>query len=242
MIAQYPRFVPHPAKNGKLHRVENADDHKRINPEDYAAFELEQKGDPTKGRGAFIGTANALEERERCALVAETFPENGKAGGKPTKLGALIAAAIRGQAEDLAHYPKVLRNPELSIVKVDKFTQPGPKPETFIRPDVTVKDPIEETEARGDGYVVVVSDATLPQGKQVPGTARGPVLSEFPKILRDPTSQEKPSEGFTELRAGRYFRPDITVHNLEEEEAAKTDGYSQVISRSSPVEGGAAIR
>jgi hypothetical protein len=88
-IALYPLYIPDPANGDKPRRVENADQHQRINLRHYEAFQAELAGDPTHGRGLYVATVTAAEERERCAVIAESVDKG--------KTGARIAAAIRGQ-------------------------------------------------------------------------------------------------------------------------------------------------
>lgn len=213
MIAHYPRFVAAPTsvKPDREVIVKNADDHKKLYPEDYNRFMNELSGDPTGGR-FFAGAASAAEERERCAVVAETYPKAGK-------LGLLIASAIRGQF-DLV-FPKVLRNPESSPVKGGEFTQAGAKPDTFIRADVTVADPLEEGAARADGFTVTVT----PEAPNAPNAPVN-VPKTFPKLLRDPRTEEKADAAHTEIRDGRYAKPDVSVANPGEEVAAVAKGFT----------------
>jgi hypothetical protein len=227
MRAEYPKFIKH-ATGGKLVRVETPEDHKRINPQDFADLQAEIAGDPTHGRGAFSATVTANEERERCALVAETYPRAGKTG-------ALIAAAIRGQLEDLARYPKVLRNPDSRLRSEDGFTVPGPRPDTFVRPDVTVKDPIEESAARTEGYSIVVSQTGGPPQEQPPVGQPPAQKPEFPKVLRDPETFEKPDPVHNQNRDGRFARADVTVQNAAQEAAAIANGYSEVVPSTVPL-------
>lgn len=221
MLANYPRYVDNPKNPAKPFRVENADQHKRINPQDYQKFQDELAGDSTQGRGIFMASVSAEQERERCAIVAETFPRAGKTG-------SLIAAAIRGMTSDL--FPKVLRNPESSPVKGGEFTEPGPKPDSFIRHDALVHDAVEEAEARALGYTVLVSDANTAEVPAGPATvpAKDPkdAGKEYPKLLRDPKTEEKPDAAHSEIRDGRYARPDVPVANLAQENNAKANGYT----------------
>jgi hypothetical protein len=213
--AQYPRYILIPG--GKAIRVENEVQHKRISPDDFQAFQDALAADPTHGRAMFIENAGADAERERCAILAETFPKAGK-------VGLLIAAAIRGQIDEI--FPKLLRNPESSPVKDGDFTVPGSKPDTFLRPDVTVNDAVEEEAARAEGFTVVVSppvDASKPDG-----TKPGPkdAVKGFPKLLRDPRTEDKPDAAHTEIRDGKYARPDVSVANPAEEAAARAAGHT----------------
>lgn len=221
MIAQYPQIIPNSA--GKPVRVETPEAHKRINPHDYQAKLDAIAADATGGRGTFLAIASAAEERERCAVVAETFPENSKPGAKPSKLGALIAAAIRGSYDQA--FPRVLRNPESSPVKGDKFTAPGILPDTFIRADLTVNDPVEEAAARADGFTVLVDQTPAPLA---PAAAIPISQDKFPKVLRDPHTEEKPDATHTEVRDGRYGRADVIVANPGEEATARNNGFTLV--------------
>ena len=172
--AHYPKYIENPALPGKLKRVESPEEHQRINPAHFAAQEAAAANDPTGGRGTFSATETAAQERERCAIIAETYPEGGKVGNKPTKLGAIIAQAIRGS-------------------------------------------------------VPVALDAPL-------------VLSEFPKVYRDPKTEEKPTEVHVIPIRGRFARPDVTVIDAEQEAEAKAEGYTELVSKASPVEGVAPLK
>jgi hypothetical protein len=91
MLAAYPKWIPSPTeqKPDRIVKVATPDDHARVNPEHYAAYQAELAEDHTGGRAIFMAQASAQEERERCALIAETFPRGGK-------IGVAIAAEIRG--------------------------------------------------------------------------------------------------------------------------------------------------
>lgn len=91
MLSLYPRYVSAPTadKPERVVKVMDEDDHAQRFPDDHARFKEELAGDPTGGRAIFMAQASAQEERERCALIAETFPKAGK-------IGSLIAAEIRG--------------------------------------------------------------------------------------------------------------------------------------------------
>jgi hypothetical protein len=231
MHANYPRNIDSPTVKdpGRQIKVLTEADHKRVFPEDYERFQAELAGDPTGGRGVFDEAATAAEERERCAVVAETYPKSGK-------LGSAIAAAIRSQVTDLTRYPKVLRNPETSPVKGGDFTAAGLRPDTFIRHDLTVDDPAEEAEARAAGFTLVVSQAPLP-GTEAPKPTpiNQAADASFPKVLRDPTVQEKPDATHTEIRDGKYAKPDATVSNPVQEAAAREHGYTEVVKQSGPI-------
>jgi hypothetical protein len=232
MHANYPRMVDSPTEKdpGRQIKVLTEDDHKRVFPEDYDRFQAELKGDPTGGRGVFDAAASAAQERERCAVVAETYPKGGK-------LGAAIASAIRSQMQDLGRYPKVLRNPETSPVKGGDFTAAGPRPDTFLRHDITVEDPAEEAAARADGFTLVISQASLPgtspsaADKEKALAANQAADASFPKVLRDPSVLEKPDATHTEVRDGKYARADITVTNPVQEAAAREHGYTEVVGK-----------
>lgn len=91
MIARWPRYISTPKADNPAHvtRVETEKDHRARFPEDYKNLMVEIAADPTGGRATFVGDAKAEEERERCAVIAETFPNGGK-------VGQAIAYAIRG--------------------------------------------------------------------------------------------------------------------------------------------------
>jgi hypothetical protein len=197
--------------------VKTPEEHERLFPEDFKIFQAIQSGDPTGGRATFLGQASATDERERCAIVAETYPKAGK-------LGALIAAAIRGQLDDV--FPKLLRNPQTSPVKGGNYTAPGVKDDTYLQPDVKVDDPEQEAAARAKGFTVIVSPPAEDAPKGTIKDAPKDAGEKFPKILRDPRTQEAPDVSHTEIRDGRYARADVSVANPAEETAAIAKGYT----------------
>jgi hypothetical protein len=221
MQAYYPRFVkgPIPGNPDREAKVMDAVEHERRFPEDFARFQAELALDPTQGRGAFSASVSAAEERERSAIVAESFPKAGK-------LGSQIAAAIRGQIDEALRFPKVLRNPEIG--KGGKFTVPGSTPEAFTQPDVTVNDAAQEAAARADGFTILISENPLPGSLPVEAT---PIPQLFPKVLRNPDSKPMPDTKYTEARDGRFQRPDVTVQNQAEELAARADGFTILVPK-----------
>lgn len=219
MIAIYPKALEGIMRGKEEVVVKNEDEHQRLYPQHYAKMKAQQEGDPTKAH-SFIAAASAAEERERCAIVAETYPKAGR-------IGQQIAAVIRGQVASPGLYPKVLRNPETSPVAVGKFTLPGPDPETFVQPDVTVDDATEEAVARAEGFTVTVSQA------QVPGLNASPAAAiiPYPKVLRDPTSKPMPDTRFTQPREGnRFGKPDVSVQDAVEERQARSEGFIELVS------------
>lgn len=166
MKQHYPRYVVG-APGKPAIRVEDAATHEKFHPEDYAKLQDEITADPTGGRADYNPNASAPEERERAAIIAETFPNVGEAGLK-------IADAIRGKVGDAPvivitegppvsvveeGYPKVLRNPTFREKPNDKYTEL--RDGTYMRPDVTVKTKAEEDTAVAEGYTVVVPDIQM---------------------------------------------------------------------------------
>lgn len=214
MKAEYPKYIPLPGSTREV-VVKSPADHERVNPEDYAAMVSERDADPTGGKAQFVAAASAADERERCAIIAETFPQGGK-------VGARIAATIRGIVDEEARFPKVLRNRESSPVSHGDFTVPGPNG-TFIQPDVTVNDAAEEAAARAKGFTVIVSQNT-PSGVSI---VEPMPPNPYPKTLRDPSSKPVADAKYTEkLASGQFGRKDVVVKTSLEEAAARSDGFT----------------
>lgn len=142
MHERYPRYVNAPTEKdpSRVVKVKNEDDHQREFPDDYARVQEELAADHTGGRAVFLAQASAEDERERCALIAETFPKGGK-------IGTAIAAEIRGGPPPK---PASMVEPDVPAFQQTDFGKPLNEPEdTEIHPSlppVTVQSIINHEE------------------------------------------------------------------------------------------------
>lgn len=88
---EYPKWIPNPVENGPDQLVQDEAGHKAKNRKHYENFvanrEIENNPDSPQALGQAV-----YNERERCAVIAETFEGAGE-------IGAGIAEAIRKTAK-----------------------------------------------------------------------------------------------------------------------------------------------
>lgn len=155
MRAYYPRYISNPSGPDKPEiKVETAEEHERVHPKDYAAFQDELDA-VASGPPPFDPAASIAEERERCAVVAETFTSGGK-------IGMAIAKAIRGQVDGpakvevpVSYRAKLLSNPNKSLVKDDVYTVEQADGQ-FTQPDMLVESAEAERAAKTAGFTVEI--------------------------------------------------------------------------------------
>lgn len=122
----YPRWIPNPRPEGKEIKVQTPEEHARVNPKDYDDLqnEIEEKSKlPTDHTAVELAR---LDERERCARIAETFP-------KANWVGRGIATAIRGKDKPAEPAPPPVMQPPPS--------PPAPEP----TPPLVVEESLSET-------------------------------------------------------------------------------------------------
>jgi uncharacterized protein YoaH (UPF0181 family) len=118
MKQHFPKMIPSPTKGGKDIRVESEEEYKLINPADFQNYLLEREKENDPDSPAVLGRA-VFDERERCALIAEGWPDVGDTG-------QLIAAQIRqGTKAKKPEKKEKLLPPTLQTVMAAGYAKPA---------------------------------------------------------------------------------------------------------------------
>jgi len=141
----------------------------------------------------------------------------------------------------LDHYPKVFRNPTVSLVPTDRFTVQQPTGE-FLAPPVLVGNATEEAIAIGNGFTEEIPAHKIPRNGAGGGLAgldatAGGIFAE----LRATLTNDEMKAGTAALAIfPKTFRnpetgADVIVANGVEQEKARTEGFTMQVLPIVPV-------